>query len=450
MQLHLWVSTTLILILSLVASPGWSQVDPSARLLLGDQKVNSSPRTSGLESGRYKVRKSEVTSRSTKSSSEIVQNTSGESDGMQIRLKKTQSKSLPTKKVSGHEDDSASFSAKSTTVVVPPTTTTTLNSKATKQKPESEMDRLLFSKPDKDPVSTAPSSPAAEKKSLSVNEVENSTPAENVSQDPPVLDQVKDIVSGNNQPAVDAYVEQIHPDDVRLNRIEVDISPGVISDNSKSGYSFRNYSTFSPKIGLGAKFWMTPFLGIHGSYTTSMGGDVAGDTSTNSHISAQHEWTELGVDIRRFFGMSRKSNSLEFGLYFSEYKFVVPGDDTSRVGLKSTGVGLRMKTRMPVAPSYAWVFGGKMIPRVQHTEESTGINLSSGSAGESSRVDLSLGGEFKMSRQSQVIWDLTFSFEKNQFNGEADLNDPETGAKPKGVGVQNVFTIFSLGYRWGQ
>lgn len=391
----------------------FGQVEPSSELLLRPAEKNS-PNEAGLESGRYKVKKS---------------------------------KGLPSKKVVGTEVDANGSLSKATAVVLPvattPTTTTSTSTTTTTTLKEPkvkkwEVEKALFVQEPEKKID------APVEKSVEVVETKESI------QEPAVSDQVRDLVMGHEQATVEAYKEQVHPDDIRLNRIEINILPGVLSNNSRSSYSYRNYSSFSPKALVGANLWMTPFLGVSGNYTTSMGADVAGDIATQSRTSARHEWTELGLDIRKFFGMSRKSNSVEYGIHLSEYKFSVPGDDLNRVKLKSSGVGIHFRTRIPVAPSYSWVFGGKLIPRVQHSEDPTGIALSSGSLGESSRVDFNIGGEFKMARQSQIIWDLTTSFEKNQFNGQADLADPETGSKPKGVSVENTFLIFSLGFRWGQ
>jgi hypothetical protein len=269
-------------------------------------------------------------------------------------------------------------------------------------------------------------------------------------QQPTVVEQVKDLVADKDQPLIEAYKEQIHPDDTRLNQIEIDILAGAMSNSSASNYSYRNYNTISPQMSIGARLWMTPFLGLHGQYLTSIGADVISDAATRSRTTVQHEKTEIGFDLRRFFGMSRKANSLQYGLLFSEYKLAVPGTETHRVSIRSSGLGINLSARIPVAPTYAWTFGGKLIPRVQHKEQATGIDLSSGGLGESSRFDLSIGGEFKMVRQSQIIWELSVSHEKNQFNGQANFADPETGQKPMGVSVSNTLTVFSLGYRWGQ
>ena len=414
----------------------WAQVDASAQLLLSPSETPK-PNATGLQSGRYKVKNEKHVEK-------------------KQELKRSP---LPAKKVQQLDFRNPEIEL-ATTVVLPPTTTL---KPAEARKPEkpTALNQMLFSAPNPE-IASQPTVTSVEGKivepvtvsgaailadSKAVAEISPETP---VTEQPAVTEQVKNIVMGNDLPAVEAYKEQIHPDDVRMNRMEISVLPGIIVNASKSSYSFRNYNSFSPKILLGAEFWLTPFMGIYGNYSTSMGADIVGDPTTNSRIPVQHEWTEIGIDLRRFFGMSRKSNSLQYGIHLSEYKFLVPGDDLHRVTLKSNGIGLHLSTRLPVAPTYAWVFGGKFIPRVQHSEVSTGVIVSSGSSGESSRVDLSLGGEFKFQRQNQIIWDLTMSFEKNHLSGEASLPDPETGATPKGVSVENTFTMFSLGYRWGQ
>lgn len=369
-----------------------AQVDVSSQLLLRPSK--SAP-SQGMETGRYQVRGAPSTE-------------------MKIELKRDKKSKLPTKNIPSHETVNDSTFEQNNRIVVAVTTTTTTTTTTMAVTTTT--------------TTLAPSPP----------------------EEPTVVEQVKELVSNNDQPLIEAYKEQIHPDDTRLNQLEIGILPGVIGDKSSSNYSFRSYNTFSPKISIDGKLWLTPFLGVYGNYMTSLGGDVSSDPGSNSHVLAQHEMTEFGFDLRRFFGMSRKSNSLQCGLFYSEYRFTVPGDDTHRVRLRSSGLGLRMFTRIPVAPGYSWIFGGKLIPRVQHQEQTTGISLYSGGSGESSRVDLSLGGEFKMTRQSQIIWELTVSHEKNQFTGEASHTDPETGQKPKGVSVNNTLTIFSFGYRWGQ
>lgn len=370
------------------------------------------PLTDAIETGRYQFR-------GPAQASEI-----------KMRLKKEKPSKLPGKTVQTRESNLESMIEQSTSVVYSPSpvTTSTVTTTST----------------------TVPKAVTTTTTTTTTTSSTTTTTLPLIVEQPNLIEQVKSIVSDDEQPIIEAYKEQIHPDDVRLNQIEIGIVAGAISNTSNSNYSFRNYSTFSPQMGIGGKLWLTPFLGLYGQYTTSLGADISSDAGTGTHVSVQHEITELGFDLRKFYGMSRKANSLHYGLFYSEYKLSVPSDDAHRAHLRSSGLGIRLFARVPVAPTYSWIFGGKLVPRLQHHERATGISLSSGSPGESSRVDLSLGGEFKMSRQSQIIWDLTVSHEKNQFTGEASHVDPETGQRPKGVSVNNTLTIFSLGYRWGQ
>ncbi len=258
------------------------------------------------------------------------------------------------------------------------------------------------------------------------------------------------LLPGADSEKIEAYVEQIHSDDVRLNKAELSIASGLIMNDAKSNYSYRQYSSSSPHITFKGNFWLSPFMGVYGSYLNSIGSDMTSNPGNNSKIVAQHELTEFGLDLRKHYGMSRKSNSLNYGIFFSEYKLTVPGDTQYRVKLRSTGIGFKVGARFPVTPHYSWTIGGQLIPRVQTIETATALNLNSGSLGESSRFGINFGGEIKLTRFNQIYWILEGFVEKNQFNGQASEVDPETGIAPRGVGVENRFLILSFGYRWGQ
>lgn len=258
------------------------------------------------------------------------------------------------------------------------------------------------------------------------------------------------LLPGTDSDKIQAYVEQIHPDDVRLNRAELNIASGLIMNDARSNYSYRQYSTSSPHITFKGTFWLSPFMSLYGSYLNSVGSDMTANPANNSKIVAQHELTEFGLDLRKHYGLSRKSNSLSYGIFFSEYKLTVPGDSQYRVKLRSSGIGFKVGARLPVSPNYSWTIGGQLVPRVQTIETATALNLSSGSLGESSRFGINFGGEIKLTRFNQIYWILDGIVEKNQFNGQASVSDPETGVAPRGVGVDNRFLILSFGYRWGQ
>ena len=268
-------------------------------------------------------------------------------------------------------------------------------------------------------------------------------------QAPSYADQVKDLVLGKSLPEVQAYREQVHPDDIRLNRFEINIAPGLIYMDSKSTESYRNYISFSPVIKFGGEIWWTPFIGLFGNYGSSLGADVKNGNQTQSNTSVNHELIDGGLDFRQFFGLSRKSNSITFGLHYFESKFSPPADSVSRTRTKTSGFGIHFESRFPTAPSYAWILGAKIDPRVSHAEFGTSLGLQSGTSVESSRWGFHFGGEFKLSRQNQMIWDIAYTLEKNQFAGSSNLADPETNTVPSGVGVTNGMSFLTLGYRWG-
>lgn len=266
---------------------------------------------------------------------------------------------------------------------------------------------------------------------------------------PTVSEQFSGLIGGQNLPALQAYKEQVHPDDVRLNRLEINVVPGYLYHESKSNYSYRNYLSFSPYVALGSRIWLTPFIGISGNYGTSMGADILESSASTTRAAVTHEAAEVALHFRNFFGLSRRSNSLDMSVYYTEFKFTVPGDSTKRVKTKSNGVGLKFEARIPTAPSFAWIIGGKIEPRNSQSELATGLNLQSGTSPQSSKVGINLGGEIKMSRQHQLIFDLGVSVEKIQYSGAASAADPETSQTPTGVSVTNTQSLLSLGYRWG-
>ncbi len=279
---------------------------------------------------------------------------------------------------------------------------------------------------------------------------ENSHETEREKTEPSLIDQAKSIVHGQADQIYDFYQEQVHPDDVRNNRVEIDFSPGLIYNDSKSSYSYRNYTSTFPALDLGAKIWFTPLIGLSGNYFFSFAADVSGDSATRSRLAAHYESLDLALHLRRFYGLSRKANSLDVTLLYIEDKLDVPSDNTARAKLRSSGFGLGLEGKFPTSASYAWTLGGRFYPRVQHREMATGANIQSGGGAESARLGLDLGGEFKFSRASQLVWGLDITAEKNLFSGSAQLPDPENGQTPSQVGVMNTFYMFHLGYRWGQ
>ena len=266
---------------------------------------------------------------------------------------------------------------------------------------------------------------------------------------PPLSEQVKYIILGAEVPDIEEYREQVHPDDNRLNRAEIFFAPGLLSNKSSSNMNYRDYLSNSPVFELGLKFWATPFLGLSASYMGSLSSDLDSVTNVGEKISVKHEYINFGLFYRKFFGLSRKANSMTFGFHFSDYRLKVPSTDLSRVNLRTTGYGLLLEARVPVSPTYSWFIGGTLDPKLSHTEETTGLFLQSGSSVESTKVSSFVGGEIKFNRKNVMIWKLQYSLEKNQFNGLSNIPAFGQSAPINGVSVDNAMTLFTFGYFWG-
>lgn len=267
-------------------------------------------------------------------------------------------------------------------------------------------------------------------------------------QEPGIGEQAESLFSDRAEKIYDFYRESVHPDDVRNNRLELDVTPVVTYNESSSNYSYRDYSSFFNALKFRTNVWLTPLIGVSGQMMFSFAADVD-SVADSSRVPAKYEFVDLGLNFRKFFGVSRKSSSVEFSVLLSDSKMNVPTDNLSRLRLKSQGVGVGLKTRIPTSMNYSWVVAGSFFPRLQHTETKTGIAAESGSPEESVRIGLDLGGEWKFTRESQVIWNLGLSTERNVFDGSAKLPDSSTGETPSNVSVTNSLYMFSLGYRWG-
>lgn len=245
------------------------------------------------------------------------------------------------------------------------------------------------------------------------------------------------------------YRDNIHPDDVRNNQLELEISPTFVHVESKSNYSFRDYKTNFQALHAEGNLWLAPRFGIQGSFLTSLGGDVVDNPGAQTRARAQFEEMRLSLAGRKFFGLSRKSDAVEFKLSYLDSRLKVDSSSTNRLGAKSTGLGVGASLRVPSSLQHSWMFSAEIYPRVSHVEIK-GADASSGTGARSSRVAVEVGGEYKFDRQSQFIWSLEMDYEKNSFDGSSSVADPMTGVTPKNVGVENNLLLFRLGYRWGR
>lgn len=365
----------------------------------------------GFSSGRYEVRKSNK--RSPASDSEATPVIT-DSEGMAVRTLKTSE--LEAEKKAEAAKKEKELAAK----------------KEAEAKVQAEAEALAAKE------AAAKALPAAAPKVTNV-EVE----------EPGIGEQAESLFSDKASKIFEFYREQIHEDDIRNNRLELEVMPVVAYSDSQSNYTYRDYQSFFNALKIRSNVWFTPLIGVSGQILFSFAADLDTVQADQSRVSAKYEFVDLGLNFRKFFGVSRKSNSLEFSLLLSENKMTVPSDNTSRARLKTQGLGVGLKSRIPTSANYAWTLGGSFFPRLQHTESATGVDQKSGAPEESVRIGLDVGGEWKFTRESQMTWSLGASVERNIFDGAANLPDPGTGLTPNNVSVTNSLYMFSLGYRWG-
>lgn len=264
-----------------------------------------------------------------------------------------------------------------------------------------------------------------------------------------VGEKVQDIILGGTQEEVDDYRKILHPFDTRLNLFELSIAPVYIYNNSGSSYWFHNYYTSGPGISLNAITWFSPFFGLQTSYLSSMSTGLRADPAGTKTLKVDHQWFDSGFRFRKFFGISRKSSQLTFGIDYADYQLKVPSDAAARVGVKTSGIKLSLEGVIPSSNTFSWTLGTYIVPRSKYAEKATALDLKSGNAADSNQIGASLGGRYTFDRFNQVYWKVSHSVEKTMFDGTANTTDPLTGTTPEGVNITNSVTIFSFGYIWG-
>lgn len=413
----LWkYSQLLLVLLSFPLGFASAQIDPTRDLLLKKRSPSSTPQDKALTSGRY-------------------------SDKSPRKLPKK----LPAKKASSSPTTTQPQLTEMSVVLRPdtsPSTTTTLAPVAPRvhsppaaaaPKPKSELPQnsvkaLLFPET------------AIVKEEAVLQEV--TVPA--------LPEQVKSLVLGEAPVELQKYIERVHPDDNRLNKVEIEIQTGFSEETADSNFSPRDYKANQPIAQLGGNVWLTPFLGLRGSLQSSLSGDVDSVSAAEGPSEVDFEQSRFFVVARNYFGTSRRAKSIEYGVGFSDQKMSVTSYSSERMDLKNKGLGFVSLVRIPVVASYAWTVNGSLYPVLKYSERASSSGLSSGSSATGSLVEIGGGGEFKMSRTHQFIWSLNLQKESINFKGSPSGNDPLTGAVPGKVSVDEQRIQFLFGYRWGQ
>jgi hypothetical protein len=235
----------------------------------------------------------------------------------------------------------------------------------------------------------------------------------------------------------------------RFNLVELSIAPGYLYNNSDSYSFYRRYSTASPTIGASANVWFSPSTALHGSYLGTLSGTVNDSFNGARTVPATQQWFHIGVRSRKFFGPDSVAPVLTFGVDYFEYQFRVPGDSANRQKLLSSGGEASIEAEIPGSNGNLWTIGATFAPKLQHKESATAMDVQSGANVEANSVGISVGGRIQFERRDAIFWKLSHTVEKDVFSGDQSAPDPLTGTAPTGLTVVNTFTVFQLGYTWG-
>lgn len=263
---------------------------------------------------------------------------------------------------------------------------------------------------------------------------------------PPVTQQVRDLVGGTQEDISEAR-ESIHPQDPRANVIDILIAPGYFYNDSNSTYSFRDYTSNGPGLGLGMNLWITPFFGLQSRYFTSVSASVRSGGTNMVPMDIQS--FEAGIRFRKHFGYSRKAAHLNWGIDYHDEINKINKEATTIVGRKSQGLSVSLEAVIPSSVGYAHTLQFDIRPRLKHTEMSTSIDAKSGTKAETNAIGIGMGGEWTLDRRNQVFWKGQYSVERNLYKGSANMVDPSTGQTPDGVSTTNSLMMFYLGFKWG-
>lgn len=245
------------------------------------------------------------------------------------------------------------------------------------------------------------------------------------------------------------YRESLHPDDRRQNMIEVQVAPTLMYLDSNSSYSYRNYSSSGSGLGIGAQIWTTPFFGITSSYFVTLASDMSASVSGDRQLQVDHRFFDVGIKYRKFFTLSRRSPVTGVSLKYDEYQLNFPKKEAGRTRLKTTGVALGFDAKIPSSFTHAWTFGTDIIIRPTTTEEKTALNLKSGKNPTAQTFKAFVGSEYSFSRNQSLYWKLSHRLDKTVYEDSANQADPNTGATPSGVSVNQGVTMFELGFTFG-
>lgn len=243
--------------------------------------------------------------------------------------------------------------------------------------------------------------------------------------------------------------DSYHPQDNRFNIVEISLAPRVLYMNSSSEYWYRNFHSAGPGIGASANVWLSNNFGIQVSFATTLAADISSDPTTNESALVDHRFTEAGLFYRKHFTNTRKSPSIALGVSQKEYNLALAKSEEDRLSLKSSGLALNLKAKIPESTMNAWVYEISLLPNLKVKESNSTREIKSGTKDTTYGVFVGLGQEYTFDRKNQIFWKLSHRYEKSIYKGTVSEADPVSGSTPQNISVTSGISIFEFGYIWG-
>lgn len=266
--------------------------------------------------------------------------------------------------------------------------------------------------------------------------------------DPTLEENVRAIVTEEDPDSLVIYKKQIHPNDVRRNKLEIDIRLGQASKTSKSEFRFKDYSFSSPNVGIRARFGLTPMVSFVGDFSSLVSGNIP-YISKSTLIGVVDETSYFGLHYRKYQGLSRRASSFEIGLGYLDSQFRVPKSVTERIGQSTSGLDLNGTLRVSNAVNHTLLFSVKVAPALKAKEPASQSLISSGKSKSSYLIGASIGGEYFLERRRQITWNFGWEEMVARYSGSATPADPLSNQVMSDVKVSETLIHLSVGYRWG-
>lgn len=230
-------------------------------------------------------------------------------------------------------------------------------------------------------------------------------------------------------------------------RLEFTLGSLLIANESESNSSLREYKSLLQALQVQGRFWISEQVAIEGQILNSLNGNITDSSADQTQTPLNFEEMKLSLIHQNSF---EAYNRVRFNLSYLDSKYKLSSMADAKLGHQSSGLGFGISFLKAESSQFNWTFATEIFPRLSHQENSGLSGAHSGSAPQSSRVDISVGGEYHLNPRSVVIWGLDYNYTKNLFEGPASAADPLTSVVPENVSVDQTSLIFRLGYRWGR